>query len=73
MRRWRSSSIHRRFLVRQERAGALLGDQHLTDFELPIGADHGVGIDRQIDGQLANSWQLITRRAAVPAAMPPST
>ena len=54
-------TVHRRLLVRQERAGALLRGQHFTDFELSIGADYSVGIDRQVDGKLPHRGELIAR------------
>ena len=47
------------FLFADERAGALLGFEHAADFQLAIGAHHGVGIDGQVHRHLAHGGQLV--------------
>ena len=51
-----------RFLVADECSRALLGFEQAAEFELAIGAHHGVGIDGEIDGKLADRRQLIAGR-----------
>ena len=46
-------------LVADECSGALVGFEHASEFELAVGAHHGVGIDRQIDGELAHGGKLV--------------
>ena|GEM_PF-4553149 len=41
-------------------AGALVGFNDAEDFEFAVGADDGVGIDREVDGGLADGGELIT-------------
>jgi len=47
------------FLVRDEGSGALMSFEQAAQFQLAIGAHHGVGIDGEIDGELAHGGQLI--------------
>ena len=39
----------------------MLRSEHLADFEFPIGANHGIGIDRQVDRELPHRGKLIAR------------
>ena len=45
-----------------ERADALLGAEDASDLELPVGADDGVGVDGEVDGQLPDRRQLVAWR-----------
>ena len=45
--------------VGDESAGALMGFEQAAEFELAIGAHDGVGIDFEIDGELADGGELI--------------
>jgi hypothetical protein len=54
-------TIDSRLLVRQKGSSALLGSEHFPDFQFSIGADHGIGIDGQVDRQLADCRELIAR------------
>ena len=42
-----------------EGSGALLGFEYAADFQFPIGAENGVGVDGEIDGELADSGELV--------------
>jgi hypothetical protein len=48
-------------LCADEGARALLGLEHPLDLELAVGANHGVGIDGQVDGQLADVLLCLAR------------
>ena len=52
-------AIDGRFFVRDEGARSLLGREQFADFELAVSADDGVGIDGDVDGELADRGKLI--------------
>jgi hypothetical protein len=52
--------VHWRTLSRDEGAGALLGVEDASDFELSIGPQDGVGVDGEVDGDLADSRELVS-------------
>ena len=52
-----------------ERAGALLGLEHAADFQLAVGPHDGVGVDRQVHGDLPDGGELVAG-ASTPVAMP---
>jgi hypothetical protein len=47
---------------RDERADALLGAEDASDLELPVGADDGIGVDGEVNGELPDRWQLVACR-----------
>lgn len=47
------------FLRADERSRSLMGFDNTEDFQFPVGADNGVGVDGEIDGGLANGGQLV--------------
>ena len=47
------------FAVGDEGAGALLGIEEAADFHLAVGAEDGVGVDGQVDGNLADGGELV--------------
>src|SRR6516162_9519616 len=57
---FRSPGAH--LLLADKRACSLVRLQQPSEFELAVSAHHGVGIDGQIDGELAHRGQLIADR-----------
>ena len=51
-----------RFLVADESPCALMSFEQAPEFQFAVGAHHGVGIDGEIDGELADSGKLIPSR-----------
>jgi hypothetical protein len=47
------------FALRDKGAGALLRLEHSPNFELTIGAHHGIGVDGEVYGHLADGRDLI--------------
>ena len=39
----------------------MLGVKHAPDFELAISAHDGIGVDGEVDGDLANGGELVTQ------------
>ena len=54
-------AVDGRMLVREKRAGSLLGDKHFADFEFAIGANHGVWVNGQVNRESTHRRQLIAR------------
>ena len=50
------------FLVADKRPRSLMGFEQPPEFQLAIGAHHGVGVNGEVDRELADSGQLIASR-----------
>jgi phage baseplate assembly protein W len=55
-------SLPLRLLIADKSPGALMGFEQAPEFQFAVGAHHGVGIDGEIDGELADSGKLIPGR-----------
>ena len=61
MRRWRSSPSTGGFLSVRNVPVPCSRGKYFADFELSIGANHGIWVDGQVNRQLPHSGQLIAR------------
>jgi len=43
----------------EEGSGALVGGEEAGEFEFAIGADYGVGVDFEVDGELADGGEAL--------------
>ena len=57
--RSRSAAFFSGFLFADESSRALVSFEHAAEFEFAVGAHDGIGIDCEIDGELAHRGQLV--------------